>query len=165
MNTALLIIDMQKAYYLTGAKESMDRAVEYINYAAELFRKTNNKIIWTQDERKDIGLISGTEWFKIIDTLEPGNAEKIVIKENDNAFNKTELYEYLINEKIDTIVITGCLAEYCVLSTYKGAQEKGIKPFILKNAIASGKEKYIEFVEEISIIKTLNELKKIINKE
>jgi nicotinamidase-related amidase len=165
MNIALLIIDMQKAYYLTRAKESMAQAVEHINYAIELFRKTNNKIIWTQDERKDIGLIRGTEWFKIIDILEPGNDEKIVIKENDNAFNKTELYEYLIKEKIDTIVITGCLAEHCVLKTYIGAKDKGIIPLILKNAIASGKKEQIKIVEEISDVMTINELEKIIDTE
>ncbi|GHT94667.1 nicotinamidase [Spirochaetia bacterium] len=163
MNMALLIIDMQKAYYLTSAKESMAQAVEDINHVVELFRKNNKKIIWTQDERRDIGLVRGTEWFKIIDTLEPRDDEKIIIKEYDNAFNKTELYEYLINEKIDTIIITGCLAEYCVLSTYRGAKDKDIRPLVLKNAIASGKKDYVKFVEETSKIITIERLEKIIN--
>jgi nicotinamidase-related amidase len=162
MNMALLIIDMQKAYYKNYDKESMDRASEYINYTVELFRKHNNKIIWIQDEDKDDGVIKGTEGFEIIDILKPRKDEKIIIKEYGNAFNKTELYEYLIKEKIDTTIVTGYCAEYCVLSTYRGAKDKDLTPIILRNGIASGNKERIKFVEEISDIITINILEKII---
>jgi nicotinamidase-related amidase len=66
-----------------------------------------------------------------------------------NSFNKTELYDYLIKEKNDTIIITGYAAEYCVLTTYRGAQDKDLTPIILKKAIASGKKEYINFVEDM----------------
>ncbi|GHU33101.1 hypothetical protein FACS1894172_10950 [Spirochaetia bacterium] len=165
MNMALLIIDMQKAYYKNYDKESMDQAVEYINYSVDLFRKNNNKIIWIQDEDKENGIIRETEGFEIINILKQKNNEKIIIKEYNNAFNKTELYDYLIKEKIDTIIITGYCAEYCVLSTYRGAKDKDLMPIILRNAIASGNKKHLKFVENICDIITINVLEKIINKE
>jgi nicotinamidase-related amidase len=161
MNIALLVIDMQKAYYTKYSKESMDLASWYIQCIIETFRKNNKKIIWAQNAIKDDLNIRGTEGFEIIDILEPRSDEKVIIKEYDNAFNKTELYEYLVQEGIDTIIITGYCAEYCVLSTYRGAKDKDIMPIILKNAIASGNKENIKFVEEISEIITLKALEKV----
>jgi nicotinamidase-related amidase len=33
MNTALLVIDMQKAFFSGASKKSMEKAAEYINYS------------------------------------------------------------------------------------------------------------------------------------
>jgi nicotinamidase-related amidase len=165
MNMALLIIDMQKVYYKSNAKASMDQAAEYINWAINRFRRNNKKIIWTQHENKKDGIIKGTEDFEIIDPLKPSNNEKIIIKEYDNAFNKTDLYDYCIEENIDTLIMTGCFAEYCVLSTYQGAKDKDLTPIILKKAIASGNKDNIKFVEDIEDIITIQILTKIINEE
>ena len=107
MNIALLVIDMQKAFFTNTSKESMEKAAEYINYTVDLFRKRNLKIIWIQDEDEEDGNISGTEGFEIIDLLEPKDGEKRIVKHYGNSFNKTELLEYIIKEKINTIIITG----------------------------------------------------------
>jgi nicotinamidase-related amidase len=94
--------------------------------------------------------------------LEPKENEKTIIKHYGNSFNKTDLMEYLAEEKIDTIIITGYCAEYCVLSTYRGALDKDVTPIILKNAISSGNKENIRFVENISEIVTIRVLEKII---
>jgi len=39
MKIALMIIDLQKAYYVDDSKKSMDNACEYINAVIPLFRK------------------------------------------------------------------------------------------------------------------------------
>ena len=162
MNIALLIIDMQKAFFANKSKESMEKAVEYINCTVDLFREKNLKIIWIQDEDEEDGNISGTEGFEIIDLLEPKDGEKRIVKHYGNSFNKTELLEYIIKEKIDTIIITGYSAEYCVLSTYRGALDNDLTPIILKNAIASENKRNITFVENISDLITIGILEKII---
>jgi nicotinamidase-related amidase len=162
MNIALLVIDMQKAFCHGSDKESMDHAAEYINCAIDLLRRKNKKIIWIQDEDKDDGVTKGTPGFEIIESLKPLKGEKIITKNYSNAFNKTELYEYLTEGKIDTVIITGYCAEYCVLSTYRGAQDKDLTPIILKNAIASGDKEKIKFVEEITDLITINVLDKIL---
>ena len=165
MNIALLVIDMQKAYFAGESRESMENAAEYINETADLFRNANKQIIWIQDEDKEGGVIEGSEGFEIIDLLKPKDNEKRIIKHYGNSFNKTDLIEHLSKERIDTIIITGYCAEYCVLSTYRGAKDKDLTPIILKNAIASGNRERIKFVEEISDIITLNVLKKILEEK
>ena len=162
MNIALLVIDMQKAFFEGNSKASMLKAVDYINYAVELFRKIDKKVIWIQDEDEGDGNIRGKESFEIIDLLKPNENEKIFIKHYGNSFNKTGLMEFLINEKIDTIIITGYCAEHCVLSTYRGAKDHDFFPIILKNAIASGSNENIKFVENISEIISINVLEKLI---
>jgi len=163
MNIALLVIDMQKAFFNGSSKKSMGYAAKYINHTVDLFRNRNKKIIWIQDEDEKIGNIRGTDGFKIIDLLKPKKNEKRIIKHYGNGFNKTELMKYIVEEKIDTIIITGYCAEYCVLSTYRGALDNDLTPKLLKNAIASGDKNNIKFVENISEIIRINALKKIIN--
>lgn len=48
MNYALMIIDLQKAFYGGYAKESMDAACECINAVIPFFRKTKSPILWIQ---------------------------------------------------------------------------------------------------------------------
>ena len=161
MDIALIIIDMQKAYFSENSKKSMESAVGYINSIIEIFRKHEKQVIWTKNTIKNDKNIMDTIDFEIIDLLKPQNHDKVIIKAYDNAFNKTDLYEYLAENKIDTIIITGFCAEYCVLSTYRGAKDKDITPILLKNAIASTNKDNIKFVEEISDIITIRALEKI----
>jgi len=51
---------------------------------------------------------------------------------------------------VDTVLVTGFSAEYCVLSTYRGAQDFDFTPIILKGPLASDNPEHIRFVEEIS---------------
>jgi nicotinamidase-related amidase len=44
MNIALLVIDMQKAFFYGSAKQSMENAAKYVNYIVDLFRNKNKKI-------------------------------------------------------------------------------------------------------------------------
>jgi hypothetical protein len=55
----------------------MDIACKYINYAINVFRKHNKKIIWIQHENEDEGVVVGTGGFEIIEKLKPLNSEKI----------------------------------------------------------------------------------------
>ena len=135
MNMALLVIDMQKLFLKGNSKNSIENAAEYIGYTVNLFRKNNKKIVWIQDEDEEDGNINGTEGFEIIDLLSPLQNEKRIIKHYGNSFNKTELLEYILDEKIDTIIITGYCAEYCILSTYRGALDHDLTPIILKNEL------------------------------
>ena len=162
MKIALLIIDMQKAFFRNNSKISMENASEYINYSVDLFRKNNKTIIWVQDEDIEDGVIGGTEEFDIIDLLKPKANEKRIKKHYGNSFNKTNLLEILLKEEIDTIIITGYCAEYCILSTYRGALDHDLVPIILRNAIASGNNENLKFVENISDIITIKVLEKII---
>jgi nicotinamidase-related amidase len=153
---------MQKRYYKGFSKDSMDNACEYINMAIELFRKGNLPIIWIHDDGKG-GIVNGTNDYEIIDLLIQKKNDKIINKKYRNAFNKTDLFNFISENGIDTLVVTGYSAAYCVLSTYRAAEDYNLKPIILKNALASDTEKnIIDFVENISELITIEELEKII---
>jgi nicotinamidase-related amidase len=159
---ALLIVDMQKEYYKGFSKDSMDKACEYINMAIDIFRKGNLPIIWIQDERKG-GIVSGTKGYEIIDLLIQDKNDKFVNKIYRNGFNKTDLLNFVNENGIDTLIITGYSAAYCVLSTYRAAEDYDLRPLILKKALASDiDENIINFVENISNLITIEELEKII---
>jgi len=162
MNIALLVIDMQEAFFSGNSKKSMENAAQYINYTVSIFRENNKKIIWVQDEPEKDAHINGLKGFEIIELLKPHENEKRIIKHYGNSFNKTGLLEYILEEKIDTIVITGYCAEDCVLSTYRGALDHDLTPIMLKNAIASGNEENLKFVENIHDIITIKVLEKLI---
>lgn len=159
MRLALMIIDMQIAFYEGKGKESMDAAVEYIEAAVEMFRNKNLPIIWVQD--KD-DVVPGDAGFEIINQLKPQESDYRIIKGYGNSFNKTECSKIMKDERIDTLILTGYCAEYCVLSTYRGALDLDIVPIIFRGSIASGVRENIGFVESISDIVSYNVLKKMV---
>jgi Amidases related to nicotinamidase len=84
-------------------------------------------------------------------------------KKYSNAFIKTSLAENLRNLGADPIILSGFCAEYCVLSTYRGAMDLDLTPILLRNALASGSEENIRFVERISEVISLGALKSFID--
>jgi nicotinamidase-related amidase len=164
MKLALFVIDMQNVSYYGPSKESMDKASGCINAAVEVFRENNLPIVWIQNENKKNGSIRGTKNFEIIENLKPNKNEKIIVIEYKNSFNKTELLNYVNENSIDTIIITGYSAAYCVLSTYRAAEDYDLRPIILKNAIAANVDANIQLVENTNDIMTINVLKYLIEK-
>ena len=165
MKWALLIIDLQKAYQNRHNKDYMRDVSEYINAVIPLFRKRNLPIVWVQHKDEADGAIPGKEAFDYIDELRPDAADYRIAKEYNNSFNKTELRNILQKNSVDTILITGYSAEYCVLSTYKGAQDLDITPVMLKNGICSDEKQNAEFVEKICNIISYGVIYKLLTSE
>lgn len=162
MKMALMIIDLQKAYYHDNVKASMDSATAYINAVLPWFREKGLPIIWVQHQSKEAGAFPGQEGFEFIDELTPLEGEFRIIKTYGNSFNKTECLDILKEAGIDTVLITGYCAEYCVLSTYRGAADLDLTPVILKGSLASGNPKHLQMVESISTTISYGILKKVL---
>jgi len=164
MNFALLIIDLQKASYHGYAKESMNSAARYINDVLPSFRKSNSPVLWVQHLGKEDGILPGTEGFELIDKLKAEPGDYYIHKEYENSFNKTECIQILKENKVDIVVVSGFCAEYCVISTYKGALDQDLFPVILKDGIASGRKGNKELVESISNVISPAVLKRFMEK-
>jgi nicotinamidase-related amidase len=162
MKLALMVIDMQKEFYVGQTKDQMDRATEYINYVIPMFEKRGLPIIWVQDKDEGEGVVPGKEGFDFIDSLKPKPDAIRIHKTYDNSFNKTDVDKILKEAGVDTVVMTGFCAEFCVLSTYRGAKDLDYFPVILKNGIASTEEANKEFVEKISETITCGVLLKLL---
>ena len=162
MNFALMVIDLQKAYYREATKDSMDTACEYINAVLPLFRKRGSPILWVQHMDEEDGVVPGKEGFELLDALKPEPAEPRIRKAYGNSFNRTDCARILAESRPDLVVLTGYCAEHCVLSTYRGAQDLDLLPVILRNGIASGSRKNQEFVERISNVISYGVLRKLL---
>ena len=157
-----MIIDMQKAYCSGGSVEQMSAAAEYINYVIPQFRSRGLPIIWVYNVDEEDGAVPGKEGFEFIDELKPAEDDVKIHKTYGNSFNKTDVDEFLKEHGTDTVVLAGFCAEYCVLSTYRGAKDLDYFPILLKNGIASVKEENKQFVENISETITAGTLMKIL---
>ena len=149
MKPALLVIDVQNEYF-NNNQDSMKSAIEYINEAIALFRKKNLPIVVVQHKNEEKGLVPGNPNFDMHESVKVESQDIHIVKTYGNSFTKTGLAEKLRELGVDTVIVTGYKAEYCVLSTYKGALDFDFKPIILKGSIASDNAEHIRFVEEIS---------------
>jgi nicotinamidase-related amidase len=160
MKPALLVIDIQKEFFKDdeGTIQSLKSAVAYINAAIALFREKSLPVISIQHIDEAEGLTPGNIGFDLPDDLNILPGDLHIYKKYSNAFIKTSLAENLRNLGADPIILSGYCAEYCVLSTYRGAMDLDLNPILLRDALASGSEENIRFVERISDVISLGAL-------
>jgi nicotinamidase-related amidase len=103
--------------------------------------------------------VPGRSGFNVHEGVKLKPEDIRVVKTYGNSFAKTELEEKLRNLGVDTVILTGFMAEYCVLSTYRGAQDLDFTPIILRRSLASDNAEHIRFVEEITETVSLGALK------
>jgi len=164
MKPALLVIDVQKEFYKysTQTAQSLNNAVEYINIAIALFRAKNLPIVCVQHMNEKDKLIPGEDGFELPEGLNILPSDICIHKTYGNAFNKTDLEGKLHELDVDTVIVTGYCAEFCVLSTFRGAKDLDLTPIILRGALASDSLENIKFVENISDIISYGALKMIL---
>jgi nicotinamidase-related amidase len=162
MKPALLIIDLQKAYYNDETKESMNKASGIINSVIPSFRKKSLPIIWIQHIDKEDGAEPGKTGFELLDQLKPDSNDYRVQKRYRNTFNKTNCLEIIKKENIDTVILSGYCAEFCIQGTYIGALDQDLVPILLKNGIASGNDSNLKFIETINESISSKALKKVL---
>lgn len=151
MKPALLVIDIQKDFYEeneVGAK-LLQSAVDYLSFYIPLFRKHGFPVICIQHMVKERDFGPGDPGFDIPDDLLIEEDDIHIHKTYSNSFNKTELKEKLDELGVDTVFISGYSAMYCVLGTYRGAQDLDITPILLRGAIAAGDPEEIKMAEKV----------------
>jgi nicotinamidase-related amidase len=164
MKPALLIIDIQNKFFTfnQACLDSLKSAIEYINAAIDLFREKNFPVVAIQHTSEEEGLEPGTSDFNVHETVKLEPQDTRVVKTYGNSFTKTGLAEKLRALEVDTVIVTGFSAEYCVLSTYRGAQDLDFTPIILKGSLASQNAEHIRFVEEITEVISYGALKRLL---
>jgi nicotinamidase-related amidase len=164
MRPALLVVDVQKEFFKFSptTAQSLDEAIEYINAAIALFREKQLPVICIQHMNKEEKLVPGEEGFELPEALEILSSDLNIHKTYGNSFTQTPLAEELQKLGIDTVIITGFCAEYCVLSTCRGAEDLDLTPILLRGSLASGVPENIKFVESINDVVSYGALKKIL---
>ncbi|MCP4538487.1 MAG: isochorismatase family protein [Chloroflexi bacterium] len=164
MKLALLVIDVQKEFFKFSPTmaQSLNDAIDYINAAIAIFREKELPVISVQHIDKEDGLVPGTEGFDLPDELNILPSDLHIHKTYGNSFNQTPLADELQALGIDTVIVTGFCAEYCVLSTYRGAEDLDLTPIILRGSLASGVLENIKFVESVNDVISYGALKKLL---
>ncbi|HMQ11031.1 MAG TPA: isochorismatase family cysteine hydrolase [Oligoflexia bacterium] len=148
MKLAFLIIDMQKEFNTSSETEYlMQEASEYIVWTHRLFKHNHWPTIVIQDADMPDG--KNNPGYAMIDALSSIEADAYVSKLLPNSFWETELNTILKGYNVDSVLLSGFNAAYCVTATYFGALERGWQPSILKNGIASHKERYVLQAQEL----------------
>ena len=150
MNTALLILDAQNDFFTAENPNpaAFEAAVPVINAAIAHFRAAGGGPIFVQhtDERKP----AGSQPWGINDRFDCRPIDVRFNKTTENAFWNTGLDALLRSQRVGRVIIAGFLAERCVLSTLRGATERGYQAALLEGGVAGYDDRYTQFTLEIS---------------
>ncbi len=142
-NTALLVIDLQEGFVAQGARMWTPDNVTIMPKVKKLIaecRKRDIPIIYTEhvhDENgRDAGLMwdvplnlpikngalrTGTAEAKTCRDIAPLPSDKVIQKHRYSAFYDTDLDTYLRGCGVDTLIISGCMTNYCCGATARDA--------------------------------------------
>jgi nicotinamidase-related amidase len=161
MKPALLVIDVQRQFFGISpqAAASLTSAIRPINEAIAFFRAKGLPVVAVHHNDADMGVTPGSDGFAFPDEIGVTPDDPVIHKTYGNAFNKTGLEAQLRERGVDTVVLSGFCAEYCVLSTFRGAMDLDLTPLLLQGTLASVNPANIPFVESINDTITLRVLK------
>lgn len=150
MKAALLVIDMQKQYRAQGGAmaSSMDTAVKYIEWAIGLFKKKGLPVFHIVHNEAGPEALKDENFWEL-DAIAAPDRKDVIVKTKGSAFSGTDLQERLKAAGVDMLVLTGLAAEYCVLNTYKAAENLDWNLAILKGSLAGPDPENVPFVERI----------------
>lgn len=164
MKPALLVIDIQKDFFNNSptTAQLLNNAIENINQVIALFREKGLPVICVQHMEPENGLVPGQEKYDLPDSLQILPSDLHIHKTYRNSFNKTPLAEKLAEMGVDTVFITGYCAQYCILSTIRGAMDLDLTPIVVKECIAGDDSESVTFVENIDDLITYGALRKLL---
>ncbi|TME84793.1 MAG: cysteine hydrolase [Chloroflexi bacterium] len=129
-NTALLVIDVQNGV-VEGAHQR-DAVVANVASLVEKARRERVPVVWVQ--HSDKGLARGSDKWRIVVELTPGEAEPLVEKNYGDAFEDTTLETVLSGLGVGRLVVVGAQTDMCVRSTLHGAFVRGYDATLVKDA-------------------------------
>ncbi len=129
-NTALLVIDVQNGV-VRGAHER-DAVVANVGSLVEKARRERVPVVWVQ--HSDKGLARGSDDWRIVPELTPGDAEPLVEKNYGDAFEDTTLETVLSGLGVGRLVVVGAQTDACIRSTLHGALVRGYDATLVSDA-------------------------------
>ena len=128
--TALLVVDVQKGV-VEGAHER-DSVVANVGSLVEKARREGVPVVWVQ--HSDDELERGSDGWRIVPELVPGDAEPLVEKNYGDSFENTSLETVLSSLGVGRLVVVGAQTDACVRSTLHGAFVRGYDTTLVSDA-------------------------------
>ena len=147
MNTALLIIDIQKDYFPGGKMELVEplAAAKKAYMLLQCFREHGGNHVHIQHvaiKPDATFFISGDRGTDIHDSVAHFEGEPIVQKHYPNSFRETNLLEILKGWGTERLVVCGMMTHMCVDATVRAAADLGFQVLLAEDACATRDLKY-----------------------
>jgi nicotinamidase-related amidase len=136
MKKVFLLLDPQCDFFSDENPNLLEfkKTVPVINRVLQYFRERSQPVIVIQ--HTSAKLSAHSPGWKIHPGIALDGTEILMRKHFQNAFWKSQLAKTLHALQAQDLLIAGYLAERCVLSTYRGAIERGFKPVLLADGSA-----------------------------
>lgn len=139
MNTALLIIDIQKEYFPGGRRELVEplKAAQKAYQLLQCFREHGGHHVHIQHVaiRPDAtSFLSGDRGTDIHDSVAHFEGEPLIQKHYPNSFRETDLLALLRGWEIERVVVCGMMSHMCVDATARAAADLGFQVMVAEDA-------------------------------
>jgi len=150
---ALLIIDMLKGFtdasmplganlddQLAAQKALLDVAHERnipVIFSTVIYDEADMKDagLWGIKMKGSLTLKAGSEAVKIDPRLDMRPTDSLLVKKYASCFFGTDLVPRLLNQRVDTLIITGCTTSGCVRATAVDSVQNGFRPMVVREAV------------------------------
>ena len=129
-NTALLVVDVQNGV-VEGAHER-NAVVANVGRLVERARRERVPVVWVQHSGEQ--LARGSDDWRIVPELTPGDAEPLVEKHYGDSFEDTTLEAVLSELGVGRLVVVGAQTDACIRSTLHGAFARGYDATLVSDA-------------------------------
>src|SRR6267142_6130034 len=120
-NTALLVVDVQNG--VVGEAHERDAVVANVGSLVEKARRERVPVVWVQHSGEQ--LARGSDDWRIVPELTPGDAEPLVEKNYGDSFEDTTLETVLSGLGVGRLVVAGAQTDACIHSTLHGPIARG----------------------------------------
>ena len=129
LRTALLLIDIQEFYFPGGRLplENPEAASEKAALVLKLFR----------DQKLPVIHIQHYGGSPIHSNVAPLPGEKVITKQEANAFDRTDLLEYLKSLHVKRLVLCGMQTHMCLEAATRAAYDYGFNCVVVQDACAT----------------------------
>ena len=129
-NTALLIVDVQNG--VVDGSHKRDEVVANIAGLVDKARAEKAPVVWVQHASEE--LVKGSDRWRIVPELTPGDAEPLIAKAYGDSFEETELETVLSSLAVGRLIIAGAQTDACIRSTLHGALVRGYDATLVSDA-------------------------------
>jgi nicotinamidase-related amidase len=129
-NTALLVVDLQNGV-VAGAHER-DAVVANVGGLVEKARRERVPVVWIQ--HSDEQLARGSDDWRIVPEVTPGDVEPLVEKNYSDAFEDSTLESVLSGLGVGRLVVAGAQTDECIRGTLHGAFVRGYDATLVSDA-------------------------------
>ena len=126
--------------------------------------------LWAIKMKGTATLKAGTEAIEVDPQLDMQPGDSLLVKKYASCFFGTDLVPRLMNQRVDTLIITGCTTSGCVRATAVDAVQNGFRPMVVREAVgdrsAAAHEQSLfdlnaKYADVVSLDETLQYLKTV----